>query len=114
METCAICLENLESQDRGILYPCKHSLFHSSCVSHWGDICNKCPVCKMTFQNINDMKVEDQNNLPKRIIIYKRDLSESEYESSDESEFEGEIEPIQYPPRARLPRKCRVHSALKI
>lgn len=68
----------------------------------------------MTFQTINDMKVENQNNLPKRIIIIKRDISETEYESSDESEFEDIDEIASFPPRVRLQRKCRTQRNIRI
>ena len=44
-ETCVICLDGLDENDKIRKLPCKH-VFHKKCIDQWA-FCNKmtCPIC---------------------------------------------------------------------
>ena len=56
METCSICLLDIEDKNSTIL-DCKHK-FHYDCIFKWNQDHNTCPVCR-TEQNID--YVEENN-----------------------------------------------------
>ena len=50
-DACAICLVNLENNDKIRRLPCKH-LFHSDCVMNWFKERMSCPVCRKDLAQV--------------------------------------------------------------
>ena len=51
--TCAICLENYETNDEILIFRCNHC-FHPDCIEPWISDNNVCPICKQPiFENID-------------------------------------------------------------
>lgn len=48
LETCAICMDNCETNNDIVLLPCKH-IFHLNCVKEWVTHNPVCPLCRATI-----------------------------------------------------------------
>ncbi len=46
--TCIICLEDQQINDDWIYLKCNHK-FHKSCISHWINLKNTCPICRIVI-----------------------------------------------------------------
>uniref|UniRef100_A0A453FHU0 PHD and RING finger domain-containing protein 1 n=2 Tax=Aegilops tauschii subsp. strangulata TaxID=200361 RepID=A0A453FHU0_AEGTS len=55
-EICGICRDIVI--DRGVLDGCQH-WFCYTCIDNWSAITNRCPLCKIEFQNITSTPVYD-------------------------------------------------------
>ena len=47
-ETCVICLENYEKEDKITTLECNH-IFHHQCIVSWVENDNTCPLCRVTL-----------------------------------------------------------------
>lgn len=47
-ETCSVCLDTFQENDKYIKLPCKHT-FHKRCVRRWLRQHNTCPLCRETI-----------------------------------------------------------------
>ena len=47
MQSCCICLAEIEAGDEVKTLPCFH-LFHSTCIERWLNQSSLCPICKLT------------------------------------------------------------------
>lgn len=51
-QSCPICLAVVSEGDRARPNTCQHSCFCFSCITAWGHVVNKCPLCKAKFTEI--------------------------------------------------------------
>ena len=71
-EICAICLDNIETEQRIRMLPCNHT-FHDHCAVRWLCRANRCPVC-----NAAPMKPESVAEKPHEIIDIENTEEEEE------------------------------------
>ena len=49
-DDCTICLEKFDNNDIVLLLSCTHSYnFHSTCITKWLEVKNRCPLCYKEF-----------------------------------------------------------------
>ena len=68
MEVCAICLDNIESdEDTYVIRNCNHC-FHRKCIIQWFAKSNTCPCCRSIVHNIFYIKTKKMFRTKKNIL----------------------------------------------
>ena len=57
METCTICLEDIDLNMRLYKMDCCKNYFHRSCIIEWLNKSNTCPICRSVIHNIFYVKI---------------------------------------------------------
>ena len=64
-DTCIICLDPFQINDKRIELSCKH-IYHDNCIIAWFLQKNSCPLCKQTYNfgndGLNDNYLFENNN----------------------------------------------------
>ena len=68
VESCSICLDNINSLPTYKLPECNHN-FHSNCLIGWLRINNGCPICRGT-DNMNSLNYRSNGTIFRHILSF--------------------------------------------
>ena len=66
METCSICLDEIQENERYELLRCPH-VYHKKCILQWLEKSNTCPECRQIIITFSQLK---QKNMVLRRKIF--------------------------------------------